>query len=183
MLLCISASAKHHQNWRLDSPNSSVSFISIKKGNIAETHTFSEFEGVINKGTASVTIKTKSIESNVEIRNKRMRELLFETGLFPDITIKADVDTTLSNLEIGQSEIISVAANLNMHGVSKELTLVLRLSKLSKSRFVVSSSQPVLIRAKDYNMLDGILKLSSLVNNLTIAETVPVSFSLVFESE
>ena len=70
-----------------------------------------------------------------------------------------------------------------MHGVSKDIKLVARISKLSKTRLLVSSSQPVLIRAKDYNMLEGVVKLSSLVNNLAIAETVPVSFSLAFESE
>ena len=183
MLLCMNASAKHHQNWQLDSSNSSVSFISIKKSNIAETHTFTEFDGKVDGGTATVTIKTESIESNVDIRNQRMREFLFETGLFPEITIKAEVETALAELEVGQSQIVSLAANLSMHGVSKDINLVARISKLSKTRLLVSSSQPVLIRAKDYNMLEGVVKLSSLVNNLAIAETVPVSFSLVFESE
>ena len=180
---CVNASAKHPQSWQLDSSNSSVSFVSIKKGNIAETHTFSEFDGQVNSGVASVTIQTESVESNVDIRNQRMRKFLFETGLFPDILISANVEAALNNVEVGQSKILSLPANLSMHGVSKELSLVARISKLSNNRILVSSSQAVLIRAKDYNMLEGVLKLSSLVNNLAIAETVPVSFSLVFESE
>lgn len=183
MIFCISASAKHHQGWKLDTSNSSISFISIKKGNIAETHTFSEFSGKVDKGSATVTIKTESIESNVDIRNQRMREFLFETGLFPEITISADVDSALAKLSVGQSELVSLPASLSMHGVTKEITLMIRVSKLSETRVLVSSSQAVLIRAKDYNMLEGVVKLASLVNNLAIAETVPVSFSLVFESE
>lgn len=183
LLLCLNASAKHHKNWQLDSSNSSVSFISIKKGNLAETHIFNEFEGKIDSGIASVTIKTESVESNVDIRNQRMREFLFKTNLFPEITISADVEAALAKLEVGHSQIISLPANLSMHGVSKELNLVARVSKLSNTSLLVSSTQPVLIRAKDYNMLEGVVKLSSLVNNLSIAESVPVSFSLVFESE
>jgi len=183
LMLCMNASAKHHQNWQLDSSSSSISFISIKKGNIGETHTFSEFDGKVDQGKASVTIKTESIESNVDIRNQRMREFLFETGLFPEITISANVESALAELEVGQSEIVSLPASLSMHGVSKELNLIARISKLSKNRVLVSSAQAILIRAKDYNMLEGVVKLSSLVNNLAIAETVPVSFSLVFESE
>ncbi len=183
MLMCVNASAKHHQSWQLDPSNSNLSFISIKKSNIAETHTFSEFDGNIDGGNATVTIKTQSIESNVDIRNQRMREFLFETGVFPEITIKADVEAALAKLEVGQSQLITLPANLSMHGVSKEINLAARISKLSKTRLLVSSSQPVLIRAKDYNMLEGVVKLSSLVNNLAIAETVPVSFSLVFVSK
>lgn len=183
MLFSANAAAKHHQNWQLNPSNSSVSFISIKKSNIAETHTFAQFDGKVDGGTATVTIKTESIESNVDIRNQRMREFLFETGLFPEITIKANVEAALAELEVGQSQLISLPANLSMHGVSKDIDLAVRVSKLSKTRLLVSSSQPVLIRAKDYNMLEGVVKLSSLVNNLAIAETVPVSFSLAFETQ
>jgi len=183
MMLCLNASAEQDTGWQLDTANSSISFISIKKGNIAESHTFNEFKGKIDKGVASIVIQTSSVDTKVDIRNQRMREFLFETGVFPEISVNAEIESALAIMTAGQTKLISLAANLNMHGVSKEISLITRVNKLSDTRIAVSSAQPVLVRAKDYGMLDGVIKLSSLVNNLAIAETVPVSFSLVFESE
>jgi len=142
-----------HAAWQLDQSNSSINFVTIKKGNIAES------------------------------RNERMREFLFETGAYPTISINADVTSVIPSIETGQSRLISLPASLELHGVKNEISLALRVSKLSNEVYVVSSSEPVLIRAKDYAMLEGVLKLSSLVNNLPIAETVPVSFSLQFNKK
>lgn len=169
------------QAWTLDAENSVVSFVSIKKGNIGESHTFSDVAGQIKEATASVTIKPDSVDSRVPIRNERMREFLFETGIYPTIDISADVSEILSKLTPGMSKLVSMPIQVTMHGVSKELTLEARISMLSDSSVVVNSSQPVIVRAADYNMVEGITKLASLVNNLAIAESVPVSFSLSFQ--
>ena len=164
--------------WSVDSANSRVNFVSIKKGNIAETHVFNDVSGSINNGNASITIKPDSIDSRVPIRNERMREFLFETGVYPTIEVNAKVNTIMAEIEEGSSVISSVPATLSMHGHSKELNLSLRISKLNADTIVVASTESVLIVAADYEMLEGITKLSSLVNNLAIAETVPVNFSL-----
>lgn len=165
-------------SWALDTANSKVNFVSIKKGNIAEIHRFSDVTGSIIDGKASITIRPDSVDSRVPIRNQRMREFLFETGLYPTIEISAVVNQLISPLKQGDSALVTVAAMLSMHGVSKELNLDVRVSRLNLDTLVVASTQPVLVRAANYNMLDGITKLSSLVNNLPIAETVPVNFSL-----
>ena len=49
---------------------------------------------------------------------------------------------------------------------------------MDSETLLVSSTQSVLIRAANFDMVEGITKLASLVNNLPIAETVPVNFSL-----
>lgn len=167
--------------WALDSANSRVNFISIKKGNIGESHDFTDLSGVITDNTPTITIKPDSIESHVPIRNERMRELLFETGLYPTIEVKADAVPQLGSMKTGDSLLATIPASLSMHGVSHTLDLELRISKLNKQTLIVSSTQPVIVRAADYNMVEGIVKLSALVNNLAIAESVPVSFSLQFK--
>jgi polyisoprenoid-binding protein YceI len=166
--------------WVLDSANSRVNFISIKKGNIGESHDLTDLSGGIAGSKASVIIKPDSVESRVPIRNERMRELLFETGLYPTIEVSADVMAQLVDLKSGDSLLATVPTTVSMHGVSNKLELELRISKLSSDLLIVSSTQPIIIRAADYNMVEGIAKLAALVNNLTIAESVPVSFSLQF---
>lgn len=181
LLLSAHACAEPSQkpaSWNLDTANSRVNFVTIKKGNIAESHTFSDVSGSVVAGKASITIKPDSVDSRVPIRNERMREFLFETGLYPSIEIIADVEQVIDNLKPGHSAIVTLPASLSMHGVSEELNLEVRISQLGANTLVVASTQSVLIRAANYNMLEGITKLSSLVNNLPIAETVPVNFSL-----
>jgi len=164
--------------WTLDVDKSRVNFITIKKGNIAESHVFDDVMGHVSDGKARITIKPDSIDSRVPIRNERMREFLFETGTYPTIEISADVDDAISKLEIGDSVLRTIPASLSLHGVTKELNLEVRISKLNDDIMVVASTEPVLVRAANFNMVEGIIKLSSLVNNLAIAETVPVNFSL-----
>ena len=74
---CINANAGGHDNWKLITDESAISFVSIKKGSIAEAHTFTDFSGVLDHGKASVTIKADSIDTMVPIRNERAREFLF----------------------------------------------------------------------------------------------------------
>ena len=177
-LLMIAANS--HADWQLDQSNSSINFVTIKKGNIAESHTFGEFSGTLTSDKATITIATSSVDTKVDIRNERMREFLFETASFPNISISADIKSIMSNLETGQSSLVAIPATLELHGVTKQIVVSVRVSKLNADSYLVSSSEPVLIRAKDYALLEGVLKLSSLVNNLPIAETVPISFSLQF---
>jgi polyisoprenoid-binding protein YceI len=169
-------------NWALDSENSMVNFVTIKKGNIAETHRFTEVSGHIIDDKALITIQPDSVDSRVPIRNERMREFLFETGLYPTIEVSANTKQLIRELNSGTSALVTIPAKLSMHGVIEELNLEVRLSRLDLNTLIVASTQPVLVRAANYNMVAGITKLSSLVNNLPIAETVPVNFSLVFTS-
>ncbi len=166
--------------WVVVSDESHLSFVSIKKNNIGESHTISEVSGQIVDGEATVTLNPNSVESRVPIRNDRMREFLFETNLYPSIVIKAQVNEILEKLKIGTSIVADLEATLNMHGQSLPVLLNVRVGKLTDKKVTVSSVMPVLIRAADFKMVEGIQKLSSLVNGLQIAESIPVSFSLVF---
>jgi len=184
-LFCASANAKKPDTgykWTLDAEKTRVNFVSIKKGNIAESHTFSDISGHVVDGKARVTIKPDSVDSRIPIRDERMREFLFETGVYPTIEIVAEVSEALKELKPGNSSLASIPATLSLHGETKELALDVRISRLNQNTMVVASTQPVLVRAANFNMVDGIIKLSSLVNNLPIAETVPVSFSLLLNS-
>ncbi len=179
-VLGLSLSLSAHA-WTINPENSSVNFTTIKKTNLGETHRFTDFSGNIDNGRATIVIKPDSIDSRVPIRDERMREFLFKTEVYPTIEVSADVTSTLTELEQGTSTLVAIPATLAMHGVSEKITLNVRVDTLSDKRLSVSSSEPVLVRAATFNMVEGIQKLSSLVNGLHITESVPVSFSLVFE--
>lgn len=171
------------QNWLMDADHSRINFVTIKKGNIAETHRFGTIRGSIVDGKANIIIDAVSVDTRVPIRNDRMAEFLFETQLYPKITVSADVNALLQEHTEGNSHLVSLPVIVSMHGTSKEHEISVRLSQVGKNTLIVSSTEPVLVRAADYGMVAGIRKLSSLVNNLPIAESVPVNFSLQFAKE
>lgn len=166
------------EKWTLNTDNSRINFVTVKNSNIAETHVFNEFRGHVRDGKASITIRPDSVDTQVPIRNERMRKLLFETGIYPSIEVTANVGDAIKRLGSGSSILVVIPAAVAMHGVSKKLSIDVRISKLDADTLIVASTQPVLISAANFNMLQGITALASLVNNLPIIETVPVNFSL-----
>ncbi len=166
--------------WSLDPKASAISFVSVKKSDIAEAHSFDSFSGVIaESGTATVTIDTNSVKTGVEIRDERMIEFLFESVKFPNITITSDT-FPLEKLEIGSTQIERIAATLSLHGIEQEIMMDVILHSVSDSKIAVSTIRPIIVKAKDFGLAEGISKLSSLVGDISIGKSVPVSFSLTF---
>jgi len=167
--------------WTLDTAESSISFVSTKKDTVAEAHVFNDFSGSIESNTATVTILPDSVDSGIGIRNERMREFLFETGVFPKITITAWAGS-LGDLPVNVSTKIKVPATLSLHGVSKKIIMDVTILKTTDSSITITSQKPVIIKAEDYNLNEGIIKLSSLVGDIPITKAVPTYFSLVFKN-
>ena len=80
-LLAVSGLA--HADWELRN-SSRVSYVSIKNNAIAETNVFTGVTGSVNKkGEVAISIDLSSVETQVEIRNQRMRDLFFEVPAIP----------------------------------------------------------------------------------------------------
>ncbi|MBO6764410.1 MAG: YceI family protein [Maricaulis sp.] len=85
--------AAQGNDWQLDRETSSVGFVSIKSGEIAEAHHFTNLTGsVAEDGTAELLIALDSVETGIEIRNERMREHFFQTGEYPQARLTAQID-------------------------------------------------------------------------------------------
>ena len=169
-------------DWQLNNQQSSLNFLSVKKVHVAETFHITRLAGQLSdSGALSVQLDLDSIETNIGIRNERMREHLFETSKFKTATLQsqlpADVMQTVKNGGFVNAE---VDASLNFHGLEKPLKV--KVSLLSDGKQVLaSSSQPVVLSAETYGLTAGIDKLKSLAGLDYIGYTVPVSFSLMLE--
>jgi polyisoprenoid-binding protein YceI len=179
-LLLLAAPA--YSAWQLDSKNSSLTFVSIKKGTVAESHSFKEFTGIINNsGLVNVTIDLSSVDTNIAIRDQRMAEFLFETATFAQASFSAQLNRVdIDAITIGSSQKMSLTGSLNLHGQQQELTLNVMVAKLSGNHMLVSTLKPAIIKAEDFALVAGINKLKSLANLPSIAYAVPVSFVLTF---
>lgn len=166
--------------WLLNKPTSAVYFITVKNTNNAENQTFSNIDATIDKnGVATLAIDLASVSTNIDIRNERLRNILFETGLLPTLYFSAPLDTAaMSALGVGQSQLMTLAGNLSLHGVSKALTAQVLVTRTDANNLQVVSAKPILINSVDFDLNAGIEALRAVANLTNIGEMVPVYLRL-----
>jgi len=172
-------SATTFANWNLDSELSRVSFVSVKKNTVGESHYFKKLNASINdSGKFKLEINLASVETLIPIRNERMQKFLFNTDFFPKLTLTSDLSKQLKSLKKGQSRILKTQADLALNGVNKLISLEVLATQQTNDDIVVASFIPVLINPADYNLTSGIDKLQELAKLPSITHSVPVSFVL-----
>lgn len=169
-------------NWSLVKDESTITFTSIKKGSVAEVHTFTEFAGqVLKDGQAAVDINLASAETNIEIRNERLDELLFDVSKFAGSKVKGKVDLSeIKTLAVGQSSKQELDLNLYLHGLFKGVKAQVQVVKLADNMFQVTSLKPVIVNAGDFGLAEGVEALRKVAGLPSISLAVPVTFNLVF---
>ena len=182
--MCLLASTFAQANWQLDSEQSNLSFVSVKKDVIAETHHFTSMQGKVTKsGIAKLVIDLSSIESNIDIRNERMKKHLFEVERFANATIETKFSPALvTDMKEGESVITTLPFTLDLHGNKQTFDATVRVSKLA-DKLLVSSMSTVIISAAKFDMVKGIQKLAELAKLPNITMAVPVNFNLAFEKK
>jgi polyisoprenoid-binding protein YceI len=180
MTLLVSSSA--FAQWELVRGESTINFVSIKKSSVGEVNGFNNITGSIEEnGTVSLGIDLGSVDTNVAIRNDRMKSMLFEVAKYAEATISGSVDISrLSRMRVGDTYTDSVRLTLSLHGVSKELATDMQITRLTDGRLLVTSVKPVIIGAEDYMLADGIEQLRTVAKLPSISTAVPVTYSLMF---
>ena len=114
----------------------------------------------------------------IPIRNERMQKFLFNTDVFPKLTLTSDLSKQLKSLKKGQSRILKTQADLALNGVNKLISLEVLATQHTNGDIVVASFMPLLINPAAYNFTSGIDKLQELAKLPSITHSVPVSFVL-----
>ncbi|TKB45478.1 YceI family protein [Thalassotalea mangrovi] len=169
--------------WQSVNSDSAIRFISIKKNSIAETHHFKQFSVRVNdSGKVDVEIDLTSVATGIDIRDTRMQEMLFLTDKFPKAVLTATLPDGLpGSIVVGEMRQFKMEGKLALHGQSQVVTLHCAAIKLNDNRLLVTTTQPALIQAEDFELLDGIGKLQEVAGLDAIASVVPVSFVLTME--
>jgi len=169
--------------WTLDNNSSQVSFVSVKAGDAGEVHRFTEISGELSAdGNATVTIQLASVDTLIPLRDERMRELLFQTDMFPTASLSADIDMdALTALEPGGSMDIATSLTLDLHGHQILIATEMIVARLGDHRLMVSSRKPVIVSAASVDLVSGIEALREIAGLPSISKAVPVSFVLTFD--
>ncbi|MGO4892162.1 YceI family protein [Flavobacterium sp. W21_SRS_FM6] len=167
-------------DWAVDSEQSKVFFISTKNLNTSEVHSFNRVEGKLSsdgKFTASIDLST--VETGIDIRNQRMREMLFKVDAFPQAKISATLAENIMALAKGETLHTELPATLTLMGIEKSLNLNVVVTKTTEGQFVVTSAKPVLLSAADLGLQAGVEALQKIAGLSSIGLSVPVTFNLV----
>jgi len=178
LALCLFSTATF-ANWNLNNELSRVSFVSVKKNTIGESHYFKKLNASIsNSGKFKLEINLASVETLIPIRNERMQKFLFNTEMFPKLNLTSDLSSQLKNLKKGQSTILKTQADLALNGINKLISLEVLATQQANGDIIVASFMPVIIKPSDFNLTAGINKLQELAKLPSITHSVPVSFVL-----
>ena len=165
-------------DWRLTAA-SKVGYVSIKNNVIAEHNYFSGVTGSLNKkGQLKVSIDLSTVETQVDIRNQRMRDLFFEVMQYPEAVVTAQLDMQeLAQVESGAPLELVKPFTLSLHGVESTAEAHLRIVSVG-GRAWVSTVRPILISAADFGLEGGVAALRKIAGLEAIAAVVHVSVNL-----
>ncbi|MDY7097531.1 MAG: YceI family protein [Pseudomonadota bacterium] len=176
-------SALAEGSWIVDADASSLSYVSVKSGEIAETNTLSGLTGTVAAdGTAALEIDLATVETGVDIRNERMRDIFFEVAEFPTATVTASIDPASFNaLGVGESTVQPLKATLSVKGVEAPVETEVSVTRIAEDRVLATSTKPVIVYADALELTNGLAQLQELAGLPSITPAVPVSFSIAFE--
>ncbi len=179
-LTCFSLFA--HSEWVVDTKNSHVGFASVKNKTIAENHRLSGLTGSVGSdGEALVRIDLATVETLVPIRNERIREILFDVANFPSATIQTKLDMDqINSISSGETEGLRIPLSIGLKSIKISKSVMVKVVRSGENIYDVASADPIMIRASDFSLLDGVKTLKEMAGLQSIEPVVPVTFNLRF---
>lgn len=183
LILCLSLlSANGLADWQLLTEQSQVHFISTKNSHISEVNRFAHVEGALtDDGQLSVVIKLASVDTNIDIRNGRMRDMLFNVMTFKEAVLTAQLSSKIMAMDTGASKQYTVDGTLSLMGQEKDVTFTVQVTKLADNHILATSVHPVLVDARDYKLEAGVDALKQVAGLDVISYSVPVTFNVMFK--
>ncbi len=183
LLAMMTAPAARAAGWVLDPDASTLSFGSIKAGHVGEVHEFRDLQGSMDdSGTVEVIIDLASVSTGIDIRDDRMRQMLFNVATFPVAKVAATVPVgDLNDLAVGDSAFRDVTASLSLVGETHDLPMPLMVTRLTNDRVLVHPLRLVILQADVYALAEGIEMLRAVAGLDQISTAVPVTFAVTFQ--
>jgi len=181
MLMTVPAFADGH-GWKSVDAESRVAFGSVKKDVVGEVHHFNNVNGTVgDDGALSINIDLGSLETNIDIRNERMTEHVFQKGA-ATATVTGEIDMSEINaMKVGETKVVEIEAELSFVGVSNEIEANMLVARLGENRVLVTTEDFVMLSTEDLEIDPGVDKLMQLAKLPGITRVTPVSVRMVFE--
>ena len=168
-------------NWKLDPATSTLNFISTKNNDLSEMHSFDQFSGAMtSSGAVSISVNLTSVNTLMEIRNNRMREMLFNVSEHATAKLTVQLPESVLSAKAGDQIRLELQGQLTLHGVSLPVAMHVSVAKLNANRYSAHTVKPIILNANQYGLKGGVEALQKIAGLTNISMAVPVSFSVVF---
>ncbi len=167
--------------WTLNPETSALRFQSVKNETKVESSTFGSYAGTIDEtGLATVRVLMDSVDTNVDLRNVRMRFLLFETFQHPEAVITMQLDSEdLADLRDVRRKVMMADYTIDLHGVTSDREAEIAVMLLDEDTVAVTSSTPISLPIQDFGLEDGVAKLEEAAK-VEIIPSATVTFDFTF---
>jgi polyisoprenoid-binding protein YceI len=176
--------------WHVDNAQSTFTFVTAKAGmpgssEVEEVQAFRQIGGTVSDdGRLQFNVDLASVETNVGLRNERLKDLLFKVAQHPQATFSASVDTRrFDALPAGGTADVQLNGTLTIAGQSNPLVADLRIVKLSRNALLVGTRVPIIVSLKEYGLQDGVDALRNVMNLNVLSGSAPVTFSVVLRAD
>ena len=168
--------------WTLNNDSSRISFGSVKKDVVGESHSFNKVSGsVSDSGEVSIEIDLASVQTNIDIRNERMLEHVFKGVATAKLSAELDMEE-VNSLAVGDSTVTEIEGVLGFLGVEVEVEAEMFVVRIAENRVMATTNDLVYISTEDLGIDAGIDKLMELAKLPSITRTTPVSARLIFDN-
>ncbi len=179
--LCVTASSALAQDWTLNADASRLAFGSIKNSFIGEAHSFEGLSGSVNaKGDVAIDIPLGGVATNIDIRNERLIEFVFNNA--PSATLSANFDMkALKSLRPGDTTTMELDAVLSLLGNDVDVSTEVFVARLSGGSVMVTTNDMIFLDTEELGIDGGIDKLQELASLDSIARATPITVRFVFD--
>lgn len=170
-------------DWVLDSDSSNLSYGTIKNGFIGESNTFKKISGSISDdGQINIDIDLSSVDTKIELRDQRMRDIVFKVAENASAKLTGNIDLASYNTQkIGMSRVIEATIGIELVGQNIDYDVMLNVTRLSENKVMVTPHGVIFLDIEDFELADAIETLRGLAGLDTIETVAPMSFYLTFE--
>jgi outer membrane protein OmpA-like peptidoglycan-associated protein len=167
--------------WTMNAESSALRFQSVKNETKVESSTFGTYTGTIDEnGLATIRVLLDSVDTKVDLRNVRMRFLLFETFQYPEAVITMQIDPAqLADLQDVRRKVMNASYTIELHGVTSEREAEIAVMLLDDDTVAVTSSTPISLPTTDFGLDGGVAKLEEAAK-VEIIPSATVTFDFTF---
>lgn len=172
-------------SWHLDPLHSELHFVTVKNSAVTEVHSFRTIDGMINnQGVAVVDIDLASVNTHIEIRDERIKDMLFNVVNYPEASLSAQVDLKMLNgMKVGEIKTIPLTVDLSLYDHQQKIDTKVSVTALSDGAFQVNTLKPIVVDTALFDLTDGVKALQDIAKLDSIATSIPVTAQFVFQPE
>jgi polyisoprenoid-binding protein YceI len=175
--------------WEVQPAMSSVQFVTTKAGQagvggISEVQKFTQFSGSLSDaGKLEFSVTLASVQTGFDIRDERLKTMLFKVVDTPQATFSAEVNPSLvGKLAVGESSDLEIEGKFTLGGQTKPMKAALRVTRLSATQLQVVTRESLVVNANDYGMKAGVEALRDVMGLNFLASVAPIQLYFLLKN-